>query len=162
MFDIPLPIYFFTKAHPLKASNKRTHIPLPINQFVSLIELKMYRLINYWTNTCKFKIDKITYSKRSLEQQMTLVKIGLYCVLKGNAQFIFLCNPKKLSVNICLVKILKITVTKKVIVRFNNLSEVKKTSKSSSFHNISSFHNGFFWNPWKVQRSLFERNPRFL
>ena len=38
MFDIPLPIYFFTKEHPLKTSNKRTHIPLFINQFVSLIE----------------------------------------------------------------------------------------------------------------------------
>ena len=63
MFDIPLPIYFFTKEHPLKASNKRTHIPLLINQFVSLVELKMERLINYRTNTCKFKIGKITYSK---------------------------------------------------------------------------------------------------
>ena len=63
MFDIPLPIYFFTKEHPLKTSNKRTHIPLLINQFVSLIEPKMKRLINYWTNTCKFKIDKMTYLK---------------------------------------------------------------------------------------------------
>ena len=33
------------------------------NQFVSFIELKMQRLINYWANTSKFKIDKITYSK---------------------------------------------------------------------------------------------------
>ena len=41
MVDIPLPIYFFTKEHPIKASNKRTHIPLVINQIVSLIELKM-------------------------------------------------------------------------------------------------------------------------
>ena len=31
---------------------------------------------------CKFRIDKITYSKRSLEQRMTLVKISLYCILK--------------------------------------------------------------------------------
>ena len=46
-------------------------------QFVSLIELKMYGLIAYWTNTCKFKIDKITYSKCSLEQRMTLAKISL-------------------------------------------------------------------------------------
>ena len=30
------------------------------------------------------------------------------CV-KGNAQFIFLCNPKKSSVNLCLKKILKIS-----------------------------------------------------
>ena len=31
MFDIPLPIYFFPKEHPLKTSNKRPHIPLLIN-----------------------------------------------------------------------------------------------------------------------------------
>ena len=43
MFDIHLPIYLFTKEHPLKTSNKRTHNPLIVNQFVSLIELKMYR-----------------------------------------------------------------------------------------------------------------------
>ena len=36
MFDIPLPIYFFTKERLLKTSNKRTHIPLLIKQFVFL------------------------------------------------------------------------------------------------------------------------------
>ena len=36
----------------LKTSNKRTNIPLPIDRFVSLIKLKMKRLINYWANTC--------------------------------------------------------------------------------------------------------------
>ena len=41
MSDIPVLIYFFTKEHPLKTSNKRTHIPLLINQSLSLIELKM-------------------------------------------------------------------------------------------------------------------------
>ena len=41
MFDIFLPIYLFTKEHLLKTLNKRTQIPLLINQFVSLIELKM-------------------------------------------------------------------------------------------------------------------------
>ena len=43
MSDIPLPIYFFTKEHPLKTSNKKIHIPLfiiIINQFVFLIELR--------------------------------------------------------------------------------------------------------------------------
>ena len=40
MFGNTLPIYFVTKGHPLKTSNKRTHIPLFINQFVSLIEAK--------------------------------------------------------------------------------------------------------------------------
>ena len=38
--------------------------------------------------------------------------------LKGNAQFIFLCNPKKSLVNVRLMEILKSTVTKKVIVFF--------------------------------------------
>ena len=37
-------------------------------------------MINYWTSTCKFKIDKITYSKCSPEQLMTSVKINLYCI----------------------------------------------------------------------------------
>ena len=41
MLDIPLPVYFFTKEHPLKRSNKRTQIPLLTNQFVSLTELKI-------------------------------------------------------------------------------------------------------------------------
>ena len=43
--------------------------------------------------------------------------------LKGNAQFIFLCNPPKQSVNVCLMKRLKSTVIKKVIVYFCNLGE---------------------------------------
>ena len=43
--------------------------------------------------------------------------------IKENAQFMFLCDPQKSSVNVCLIKILKGTVTKKVIVCFYNLSE---------------------------------------
>ena len=43
---------------------------------------------------------------------------------KGNAQFIFLSNLQKSSVNVCLKKILKSTVHKKVIVYFYNLSRV--------------------------------------
>ena len=39
---------------------------------------------------------------------------------------------------------------------------MKKTSKGSSFCNISNFHYGFVWNPSKVQRSLFEQIARFL
>ena len=39
-------------------------------------------MINYCTNTCKFKIDKITYSKRSLEQRTATAKISLCCILK--------------------------------------------------------------------------------
>ena len=41
MFGIALSIYFFTKEQLLKTSNEGTHIPLLINQFVSLTELKM-------------------------------------------------------------------------------------------------------------------------
>ena len=33
--------------------------------------------------------------------------------VNGNAQFIFLCIPQKLSVNVCRMKILQITITKK-------------------------------------------------
>ena len=42
---------------------------------------------------------------------------------KGNAQFIFLCNLQKSSVTGCLMKILKSTVTKKIIMCFYNLGE---------------------------------------
>ena len=52
--------------------------------------------------------------------------------VRGNAQFIFLFNPKKSSVNVCLMKILKSTVTKNVVVCIYN------------FCNISNFLNGLF------------------
>ena len=45
------------------------------------------------------------------------------CLLLGNAQLIFLCNPSKLSDNACLMKKLKSTVTKKVFVCFYNLGK---------------------------------------
>ena len=45
--------------------------------------------------------------------------------IKGNAQFIFLFSPQKPLVNVCLMKILKSTVTKKVIVCLNSLGEEK-------------------------------------
>ena len=45
--------------------------------------------------------------------------------LEGNAQFIFLCNSQNPSVNVCLMKILKSTVPKKVIVCFYNSGEEK-------------------------------------
>ena len=53
MFDNPLPIYFFTKEHPFKTSNKRTHIPLPIKQFVPNWTKDV--TIDKLLNTCKFK-----------------------------------------------------------------------------------------------------------
>ena len=50
-------------------------ITLLINLFISLIKLKniheKYQIKEY---TCKFEIDKIIYSKCSLEQHMTLAK----------------------------------------------------------------------------------------
>ena len=42
---------------------------------------------------------------------------------EGNAQFIFLWDSQKSSVNVCLMKILKSIVTKKVIACFYNLGE---------------------------------------
>ena len=47
----------------------------------------------------------------------------LYLNLKENAQFIFLCNPQKASVNVSLKKILKNAVHKKVIAYFYTLGE---------------------------------------
>ena len=63
LFQQVLRTPFFLNSKCLTASNKKIQIPLFINRFVSLIKLKMYWLINYWTNTCKFEIYKITYSK---------------------------------------------------------------------------------------------------
>ena len=65
MFDIPLPIYFFIKEHPLKTSNKRTYIPLLINPFASSTELEHSHplKISIKRDVCKFKIGKTTYSK---------------------------------------------------------------------------------------------------
>ena len=48
-------------------------IPLFINLFVSLAELKTYILISYWINTYKFKINKITYSK---SRSRTMYDVG--------------------------------------------------------------------------------------
>ena len=44
-------------------------------------------------------------------------------IVKGSAQFLFLCNPQKSSVNVCLMTIIKNTVTNKVIVSIYNLAE---------------------------------------
>ena len=77
----------------LKLSNKRTKIPLLINQFVSLIELKIKRLINYWANTCKFKIAKITYSKSrttydvSKNKPLSLIQLLVSSRVTFNQQF---------------------------------------------------------------------------
>ena len=44
-------------------------------------------------------------------------------LLKKKNAIHILCNPQKSSVNVCLMKKLKSTVTKKVFVRFYNLGE---------------------------------------
>ena len=51
------------------------------------------------------------------------LSVKFFHKLKRNAQFIFLCNPQKPSVNVCPKKILKSTVTKNLIVCFYNLGE---------------------------------------
>ena len=43
-----LPIYFFTKEHPLKKSNKRTHIPFLIASVL------IFRIVLYWFNTISY------------------------------------------------------------------------------------------------------------
>ena len=65
---------------------------------------------------------------------------------KGNAQLIFLCNPQKSSLHDYLIKILKKHYHKNVTVCFYNLGEESICNSicvSSSFCNISNFHNGF-------------------
>ena len=63
---------FYLKEHPLKASNKRTHIPLLINLFISLIEPEHQLKYQIKQHTCKQPTQSC-----SLEQHMTLAKISL-------------------------------------------------------------------------------------
>ena len=59
-------------------------IPLLINLFISLIKLKNIhykQILKEYQCTCK--IDKLTHSKRSVEQHITLPKISLQCILKN-------------------------------------------------------------------------------
>ena len=70
MFDIPLLNNLFISF---------------LNLFISLIELEKLPLKNKKKkkkNRCKFNLDKITYSKHSLEQRMTFSKMNHYCILK--------------------------------------------------------------------------------
>ena len=64
MFDIPFHINLFIslieQEHPLKISNKRTHIALPVSFFNwSRESLKKYQIEEY---TGRYKIVKITYT----------------------------------------------------------------------------------------------------
>ena len=49
--------------------------------------------MNYWTNMCKFKIDKITYSKLQPRTSMSLVKTSLSCILKYSVFGNFIVRP---------------------------------------------------------------------
>ena len=69
---------------------------------------------------------------------------------KGNAQFIFLCNSHKSLVYVFLVRNIKNHCHKKSNCGFR----WRKLLKVAVFFNITNFHNGFFWNPSKIQRSL--------
>ena len=47
--------------------------------FISLIELKSSIKKEY---RCKFEIDRLPYSKRSVEQRIKLPKVSFQCILK--------------------------------------------------------------------------------
>ena len=72
-------------------------------------------LSNYDSNLVMASFDDV----ESLFTNIPLQEIIDLCaelLFKGNAQLIFLFNPQKSSVDVCLIKILKNTVTKKVII----------------------------------------------
>ena len=81
-----------------------------------------YRFICFGKNT-----ENETYFFNNTEVKNSsedkILGITIDNKLKGNAQILFLCNPQKSPVNVFLMKILKSTVTKKVIVCFCNLGE---------------------------------------
>ena len=89
---------------------------------------------------------------------------------KGNAQFIFLCNPQKSLVNISFMKILKSTVTEKVIVCFYNLGEenflkvaafvIFPTSIMVLFE-IHQRFKGHFFNELRVSLNETKKNKLF-
>ena len=112
------------------------------------------------TTSTKLKtfILVLTYTKNVREPWSNNVNF------KGKAQLIFLYNPQKSSANVCLMKKLKSTVTKKVIVWFYYFCEEKfwKLKVAAFVYNISNFYDGFVWNPSKVQRSPFEQIACFF
>ena len=67
---------------------------------------------NSWTPAQKIDLEN------SLQQSLATLSFFftfryVSATFKGNGQFIFLCNPQKSLVNVCLMKISKSTVTKK-------------------------------------------------
>ena len=70
------------------------------------------------------QLTSVSVSSRSLFKYRLMDEIKkLYIRFKRSTQLICLCISQNSSFNVCLMKIIKITVTKKVIVRFNNLGE---------------------------------------
>ena len=110
------------------------------------VKLKLWSYVEKKGFTNKYG-SKINYTHIETKSSVTLLEVEIdhNFIFKGNAQFIFLCNPQKSSVNVWIMKISKSTVRKKKLFLF--ISYVKKTFKSSRFYNISNFHNGFVWNP---------------
>ena len=101
---------------------------LPTESSQNLSQCILIRLVVYFFSLCSHG---------------TSILVLLYTEqFKGNAQFIFLCNPQKSLVNVFLMRNIQKHCHKKVIVRFF-ITQVKKTFKSSSCGNISNFHNGF-------------------
>ena len=116
----------FLNSKCLKISTtKKIHIPLFVNQFISLIELKIQRLINYGTNTCKFKIDKITYSKwlsRTMDDVSKNKQMWeVYYILK--VMFMGYTLQKNLSFRYFLFEIWSLTTSKKYCTKINTPQE---------------------------------------
>ena len=64
----------------------------------------------------KLQYERIDISEGIYIHKTNASKECMLChcwYFEGNAQFIFLCNPQKSSANVCFMKVLKSTVTKK-------------------------------------------------
>ena len=82
------------------------------SRILCCVVFSFYNLRYYRKNYCSYHIlNKVLIREYDLG--------NCSGTFKGKVQFIFLCNPPKSSVNVFLMKILKSTVTKKVIVCFN-------------------------------------------
>ena len=71
-------------------------------RIIKILIKKIFRLLYF------FPVDKVALGRNMLKIRKWVRAFSL----KGNAQFLFLCNPKK-SVNVYLMKTFKSTVTKR-------------------------------------------------
>ena len=85
--------------------------------------LNIVKLWNYFQTSKYFQNVWYCINLSTTSMAWITPPLLLFIVKYWNAQFIYLCNPQKTSVNVCLMKILKSTGTKKLIVCFNNLGE---------------------------------------